>query len=679
MPPGAGFAFTAPDALAASLPPRTTSAVELVLHGSGFTPEYSQRVAVDGGTAVFSPDWDAAAPDQSGIAYALYRLNVGDFRGVYNLYLPFIDGPPTDSNLWIGTPNWTAGRWEWWQVYQGFYLELFLEDCLNSINPATGDLPIFVVVTGHQQVTLNAVRVDPRLPNTVTGYTVLESGAGLEGVTVSFADELPPVTSSWDGYWVRDDVPLGEYTATPSLAGYNFMPTSRMVEIAPDVIYAGEHMFHFAWRLFGTTGWAHTWEQESADSNSVHEILKLASDASGNVYAAGVANLADGPDYAQCALLKFDSAGTLQWARTWGGADYDGANDVSVDTDGNAYVVGTDWGSGPLPYRGYISKYSPAGQLLWQRAWQGPAGSGLTAVHCTEQSIIYAAGFAAPSASDPCSDGLLLAFDANGVLAWQRLWGGNRNERWYDIGLGESGLIYVCGETLSYGAGARDIALAAYYPDGGLAWQKCYGTVATESGAALQISPAGELYIGGFSSTLPDDEAGQWGDATADGLLLKCNAAGGLLWARAWGGDSTDMVWDLALSPGGVIYAAGQNDEMGLPRGCLLKYSADGTLLDQQSCSSLNYINEDTLVFFGIDINTAGRVALGGLAFHREYSWHNTDCELEVPQLGSLSASGISQPGSGVFQELTLGQGTAPGVIDPPGAGNYSALAMTYQ
>ncbi len=60
----------------------------------------------------------------------------------------------------------------------------------------------------------------------VSGYVKDASATGISGVTISF-DGLPSVTTDSTGYWQASNVPSGNYTATPALAGYNFVPASQ--------------------------------------------------------------------------------------------------------------------------------------------------------------------------------------------------------------------------------------------------------------------------------------------------------------------------------------------------------------------------------------------------------------------------------------------------------------------
>ncbi len=95
---------------------------------------------------------------------------------------------------------------------------------------------------------------------------------------------------------------------------------------------------------------------KSAGGTDEDEATSVAVDASGNVYVAGwfwSATITFGSTtltnagptyYGDIFLAKYDAAGNALWAKSAGGADYDYANSIAVDTSGNTCLAG-DFGS----------------------------------------------------------------------------------------------------------------------------------------------------------------------------------------------------------------------------------------------------------------------------------------------------------------------------------------------
>jgi hypothetical protein len=164
-------------------------------------------------------------------------------------------------------------------------------------------------------------------------------------------------------------------------------------------------------------------------------------------------------------------------------------------------VTGRTVSFGAGPYAALLLKYGPDGTLLWQKTWGGkredyvrghvavdPSGS----IYVTGKTESFGAGHA---------DVLLLKYDPNGTLLWQKTWGGTGEDLCWDVAIGPSGSIYVIGRTLSFGAGQRDVLLLKYDPNGALLWQKIWGGTEWDSGCALAVDPSGSIYVTGVTAS----------------------------------------------------------------------------------------------------------------------------------------------------------------------------------
>ncbi len=91
------------------------------------------------------------------------------------------------------------------------------------------DKNYYFMVSAYNQtgeVFSGSVMVSP-VTYSVSGY-VTYNGNGLAGVTISFSDGLPSVTTNSQGYWSQSGL-TGSVTITPSMAGYKFNPPSITV------------------------------------------------------------------------------------------------------------------------------------------------------------------------------------------------------------------------------------------------------------------------------------------------------------------------------------------------------------------------------------------------------------------------------------------------------------------
>ncbi len=134
-------------------------------------------------------------------------------------------------------------------------------------------------------------------------------------------------------------------------------------------------------------------------------------DAAGNVFVSGTfygqadfgpIRLTSAGD-ADAFVVKFNSSGTTQWARSWGSADQDSGNELAVDPSGNAVAVGTsafaDSVPGWIANTSQIRKFSPTGALVWSRTFAGPTGGPTSSPPTRPEASTSVAGSAAPSTS----------------------------------------------------------------------------------------------------------------------------------------------------------------------------------------------------------------------------------------------------------------------------------------
>ncbi len=96
----------------------------------------------------------------------------------------------------------------------------------------------------------------------------------------------------------------------------------------------------------------------------------IAADGSGNVYVAGRSDTATS-GLTACTTLKYNSSGTLQWAKSFQGTASTGTNqlsDILVEPSGNVYVVGSA-AQNTTNSDYVIIKYSPAGDEVWNKTY----------------------------------------------------------------------------------------------------------------------------------------------------------------------------------------------------------------------------------------------------------------------------------------------------------------------
>ncbi len=215
--------------------------------------------------------------------------------------------------------------------------------------------------------------------------------------------------------------------------------------------------FVFLFVLLGTAlgqEWAHTWGGSSTDSISAVAV----DPASRDVYATGSTS-SFGIGSSNVLLLKYSSGGNLLWARTWGGSSSDYGTAVAVDAAGNVYVTGGTSSFGAGWYDVFLLKFTSAGSLLWSKTWGGGSydvGHDI-AVDSSGNVLLAAESYSYVPPNSDYSAAAVLKFTPAGNLLWSRVWcahdtspNGAVYDGGYSLDIDGNGNILLSGITWDY-------------------------------------------------------------------------------------------------------------------------------------------------------------------------------------------------------------------------------------
>ncbi len=132
----------------------------------------------------------------------------------------------------------------------------------------------------------------------------------------------------------------------------------------------GNDIFTVKYNSAGAKQWSQVY---NGTVNGDDQAMGIAVDASSNVYVAGYVTVNVANSNTDCALLKYNSAGTLQWIKTNNGQGNgeDKALGIAVDpSDGCIYTTGHS--KNPNNNNDYITlKYNSAGVQQWLATYNG--------------------------------------------------------------------------------------------------------------------------------------------------------------------------------------------------------------------------------------------------------------------------------------------------------------------
>lgn len=190
---------------------------------------------------------------------------------------------------------------------------------------------------------------------------------------------------------------------------------------------------------------------------------------SGSVDFGGGAITANGSD-AFVASYGFD--GMPRWSHSFGAAQYDSADTVAVDEQGNVYVGGSyhgnvDFGTGGIPSTGlvdgFVVGYSPSGAFRFARHLGAATSSAVNSLVATKTNGIYVTGRLSGAAdlgtgalAPLGQDDIFIAGLAGANATFAKRYGGTDFDEGIGVSVTPTGLIVAGGEfrgTVDLGTG----------------------------------------------------------------------------------------------------------------------------------------------------------------------------------------------------------------------------------
>ncbi len=253
-------------------------------------------------------------------------------------------------------------------------------------------------------------------------------------------------------------------------------------------------------------------------------------------------------------IIKLSSSGNLEWARTFGGVGEERAYSVARTSDDGLAIAGytASFGAGGTDF--LILKLSPSGNLEWAKTFGGPQYDWASSIARTSDGGLAVAGYTA-SFGNGGADLLVLKISSSGNLDWANTFGGLDDEWAYSIAEIPGGDLVLAGYTSSFSAGPSDALVLRISPTGDLRWARTIGGGAGDYSSGVACSPDGGLFFAGYTSSF----GAGWGDM----FLFELGSTGNLVWARTFGGADDEQPSSIVATPQAGIVLAGRTMSSG--------------------------------------------------------------------------------------------------------------------
>lgn len=408
--------------------------------------------------------------------------------------------------------------------------------------------------------------------------------------------DLGPVTL-WDGEGHLDDV-----------AGAVEKDANGNIYVLGTTIgaYSEYDIVLIKYNSSGVKVWQAVWDDPGQE---IDQARGMYVDSAGNTYITGNTRYYTSVTYYNIVTLKYDPNGNLLWSYIYNGtADNDYANDITVDQNGNVYVVG-DSREGPSGNRDYITlKFNTSGSLLWDRFYNGPGNSldYARAVTVNQAGDVFVTGESRNAALN--YDMTTVKYNAAGVQQWVHEYhsGGSNADFGRDILTAPDGFIYASGSS------NNKLICIKYNPTTGIpVWQSILSSSTNDAAFRIKYSAADTTIVLGGSQGY-----------SGNFLTTKMSTGGSFLWQAYYdSGNAYDNLGSVEVDDLGNVYTGGRSSLPGTPNyyeAKLIKYDPAGNQLWITS-----YSNGYSDGVADICIQDNGELAVSQFsAFNNEYNIH---------------------------------------------------------
>ncbi len=288
------------------------------------------------------------------------------------------------------------------------------------------------------------------------------------------------------------------------------------------------------------------WERryEPSDHRTTAEYASGIAVAGSNIYVISHASNTNG-DY-DILTLKYRDNGDLEWVRRFGGVEQysDGPVSVAADSAGNVLVAGDVYSTNGN-YDIVVLKYDPAGNLLWNHAYNASPGSSDRVVGMKVDAAGNAHVVGSTANGGDQYGAVTLRISADGALLWATR--ERSTARW---GFQITGMdIDADGNTVVAGTESPYAFAWKYDANGNRQWIVRYRAEepASMQAARVRFDGAGKVLLG----------ANLYGSGFNDAVVMKYSPNGEQLWtARVSEGWSASHIHSFTADADGNTYLA---------------------------------------------------------------------------------------------------------------------------
>jgi len=340
----------------------------------------------------------------------------------------------------------------------------------------------------------------------------------------SFGDPITKAGLLYDSGWLDINDKAGQYFSVT----HNLDSMDLMIDITGKTTAdGGIHQ-----KYLGGTDFVAGWNKTYGGENNDYAGAMVQTSDGGYAIAGCTNSFGTGGD---CWLVKTDASGNMEWNKTYGGTESEGAIALVQTSDGGYAIAGNTNSFGAGGYDQYLVKTDALGNMQWNKTYGGGSDDYAGAMVQTGDGGYALAGCTYSFGADD-GDFYLAKTDAAGNMQWNKTYGGENNDVAPAMVQASDGGYALAGYTYSFGAGDCNQYLVKTDASGNIEWNQTYGGTDDDWARALvQTRDGGYALAGDTWSFGP----------SRDFYLVKTDASGNMQWNKTYGGTSTDIAYSM--------------------------------------------------------------------------------------------------------------------------------------
>ena len=251
-------------------------------------------------------------------------------------------------------------------------------------------------------------------------------------------------------------------------------------------------------------------------------------------------------------LIRTDASGITAWTKKFGGYGDDFSRSAVQTADGGFLITGgtNSVGAGGMDVQ--LIRIDSTGTELWTKTYGGEGDEEGASLKQTSDGGFIIAGRTNSSGAGN-EDVYLVKTNANGDLLWSKTYGGPAVDIAYSVLETADNGFAITGKTQSFGAGNWDVYMIRTDASGNEVWARAIGGNGADMGQSAVQTEEGELIVAGSTSNYGD----------TDVYLIKLTASGTTIWTKSFGGINADMANSVDITSDGGYIIAGETQSFG--------------------------------------------------------------------------------------------------------------------